>query len=206
MGQRLVWNFEFSTTNIIPLSSLVDNKHEVLKWERRFFWPKDYIINLCTLDNTMLDLHNYHQKHKEDYYYLIPGYNYNIKRRHDELSYKPILKQTSSAAGFGFKINLDTPLLPNQGHLKHPEIQEIARQAQEKGIITLVKKEAFIYRFPTTPFIKLELARLEVNNEVYLSACVEGKSLFLVEKISEYLLGQQVSCEYVTFLKDKLKL
>ncbi len=61
---------------------------------------------------------------------------------------------------------------------------------------------SFIYKFQTTPAIKLELARIEVRGTTYFSACVEGRSLYLVETISEYLMGKQVSCDYVRFLKS----
>lgn len=199
MIQRLVWNFEFSTKKEIPISGLVDNEHDHLKWEKRFFWPEDYIISLCNIDDSLLDLANYQQKHKEDYYYLLPHTNYNIKLRRDELQFKPILKQTPSAIGFGIKINLD-----ERGNSS--EFHQMAHQARKEGTSVFVKKEAFIYKFHTTPNIKLELARLEVKDSVYFSACVEGKSLFLVETLSDLLLGKQVSCEYVTFLKNILKL
>jgi hypothetical protein len=199
MIQRLVWNFEFSHKKEIPLSGLVDNEQDDLKWERRFFWPENQIISLCNIDDSLLDLANYHQKHKEDTYYLLPHSDYNIKTRRDELQFKPVIRRTSSAAGFGIKINLDADD-------NSPELHEMAHQARKEGITVFVKKEAFIYKFHTHPNIKLELARLEVNNAVYFSACVEGKSLFLVETLSELLLGNQVSCEYVTFLKNITKL
>lgn len=206
MTQRLVWNFEFSTKKTLLPSNPATEEPDELKWERRCFWPDDHIISLCTIDDSLLDLANYQQKHKEDYYYLLPDGNYNIKRRRDELLYKPIVKQSSSAVGFGQKINLEDAekqVDPANAHYLH--LHNILQQVREKGTIIFVKKEAFIYKFPTNPQIKLELARLEVKGKVYFSACVEGKSLYLVETISDLLLGRQVSCEYVTFLKNILK-
>ena len=205
MSQRLVWNFEFSTIKETPLIGLIDQAHDDLKWERRFFWSEDQIISLCNIDNTLLDLANYQQKHKEDYYYLLPDCNYNIKLRHNELLYKPVVQQTSSAIGYGMKINLEARTIQNPD-TDCINIEIIAQQAREHGTRVFVKKEAFIYKFPTDPNIKLELARLEVNDKVYFSACIEGKSLYLVETLSELLLGKQVSCEYVTFLKNITKL
>lgn len=205
MSQRLVWNFEFSTKKTLPLFDRLYESDD-LKWEIRFFWPEDQIISLYNIDNSLLDIANYQQKHKEDYYYLLPDCNYNIKRRRNELLYKPILNHSTNAIAFGPKINLETVKdYPNQEPGTTLKLQNILCQTQEKGAEIYVKKEAFIYKFATTPSIKLELARLEVNNKVYFSACIEGKSLYLVETIAEHLLDKQVSCEYVTFLKNIIK-
>lgn len=207
MSQRLVWNFEFSTTNTIQLTHLVADERDEIKWERRFFWSEDDIVSLSNIDNSLLDLANYHQKHKEDHYFILPGCNYNIKIRRNELLYKPVRDQTPSTIGFGHKINLNN--IETLNDIKDSErrkLGDIALKAHHEGVEVFVKKESFVYKFPTTPSIKLELARLEVMNKVYFSACIEGKSLNLVELLSDHLLGKQVSCEYVTFLKKILKL
>lgn len=155
----------------------------------------------------MLDLANYQKKHKEDYYYLLPDSDHNIKQRRNELLYKPVIKQSGSALGFGSKIHLETPqTLPCHGDAGQLNRQELLKKIKEKGIVVFVKKEAFVFKFPTTPTVKLELARLEVKDKVYFSACIEGRSLNLVETISVLLFGTQPSFEYVTFLKKTLKI
>lgn len=205
--QRLVWNFEFSSGQTISLTTLGNYVQDKLKWEKRYFWSDDQIISLNSIDNSLLNLANYQQKHKEDYYYLLPDSDHNIKRRRNELLYKPVTKQSGSAFGFGPKINLeDTQCLSSQDSIAPMNLQDLFKKVKKKGIVVFVKKEAFVFKFPTTPTVKLELARLEVNNKVYFSACVEGRSLNLVEAISELLFGNQASIEYVTFLKRILKL
>lgn len=179
---------------------------EDLKWEIRFFWSEEQIIKLYNIDNSLLDLATYQQKHKEDYYYLLPDCNYNIKRRRDELLYKPILKQSANAIGFGRKINLEKISdCPDQEPANIRYLKKILKQTKTSGKEIPIKKEAFIYKFPTSPVIKLELARLEVNNKVFFSTCIEGRSLYLVETITEHLLDKHVSCDYVTFLKNIIK-
>ncbi len=203
MNQRLIWNFEFTPqTASLPAEFLIKQEPEELKWEIRFFWPNDEIIVLNTLDNSLLDIAKYQQKSREDYYYLLTDSNYNIKRRRNELLYKPLLKRTDQAIAFGSKINLDDLKDPTAD----PQLQKIAQHVAQQGVEVYVKKVAFIYKFATTPTVKLELARLEVQNQTYLSACIEGKSLFLVERLAGLLLGKQNSCEYVTFLKNILHL
>ncbi|BCA93984.1 hypothetical protein TUM19329_03450 [Legionella antarctica] len=178
-----------------------------MKWEIRYFWPEEQIISLHLLDDSLLDIANYQQKHKEDYYYLLPDCTYNIKRRRDEILYKPILQQAANAIGYGTKINLEAEDdYPVQQPATVLKLQDILRKTREKGIEVCVKKESFTYKFATNPGVKLELARLEVKNTVYFSVCIEGKSLYLVEKINEHLLKKQVSCDYVTFLKSIIKL
>ncbi|HAZ7572946.1 TPA: hypothetical protein ACGCKQ_000349 [Legionella pneumophila] len=205
--QRLVWNFEFSSIQTPPLTTLGHDVQDNLKWEKRYFWPPDQIIRIHAIDSSLLDLANYQKKHKEDYYYLLPDSDYNIKQRRNELLYKPVIKQSGSALGFGPKVHLETPqTLSCHGDAEHMNRQELLKKIKEKGIVVFVKKEAFVFKFPTTPTVKLELARLEVKNEAYFSACVEGRSLTLVETISVLLFGNQPSFEYVTFLKKTLKI
>jgi len=203
MNQRLVWNFELAPKESLPLATFVDKKSEELKWEVRYFWPDSEIIILNAIDSSLFDLANYKQKHKEDYYYLLPGQNYNIKKRHEQLLYKPMVKHANHAVGYGAKITL-TPLQEQQP--LPADLQEIIHHVETEGVGIFVKKESFIYKFPTTPTIKIELARLEVLHKIYFSLCVEGKSLHLVETISKHLLDGPISCEYVTFLKNLLKL
>ncbi len=186
MNQRLVWNFELTQKKKDLPEKFPEQKSDPLKWEIRFFWPENQIVTLNKIDDSLLNLSRYQCKYREDLYYLLPDSHCNIKRRRDQFFYKPLLKQSNQAMGFGTKIKLDD--LP-----KNSPAIEVA-----------VKKEAFIYKFPTKPSIKLELARLEVCNKVYLSLCIEGKSLNIVESIAEHLLEKQVSCEYVSFLKNIL--
>jgi hypothetical protein len=208
MIQRLVWNFEFnSNTNLHPLLSLVDQKDEQLKWEIRCFWLDNEVVTLNPIDPLLLDLANYQRKHKEDYYYLLPGKNYNIKRRLNEILYKPLITNANDAAAYAAKITLSpTQSYPEQTKLAHPELEEIMLLIEKKNVGVHVKKEALISKLPTTPTIKIELARIEILNKIYFSACVEGKSLYLVETIAKHLLGEYVSCEYVAFLKNIIKL
>lgn len=204
MNRRLVWNFEFApTVTPLPSTCFMEQKSEGQKWEIRFFWPDDETVILNTLDNSLLDLANYQLKHREDYYYLLPDGNHNIKRRRDELLYKPLLKKEKQAMGFGAKININTleAHTPSTSPVD-AQLEELAERVMKNGVEVYVKKEAFIYKFPTKPKVKLELARLEVHNKIYLSACIEGKSLNLVETIAEHLLGKRISCDYVTFLKN----
>ncbi|KTD13590.1 hypothetical protein Lgra_0882 [Legionella gratiana] len=207
MNQRLIWNFEFTPKKSLPLATYVDSKDDHIKWEARYFWQDNKPIILNTIDPSLLDITHYKQKHKEDYYYLLPEQNYNIKKRRNQLLYKPLLQKTDSAFGFGTKILLSTPQDSlHQTELTDPDLLKIMHQVTNESIEVPVKKEAFIYSFSTQPKIKMELARLDIFDKVYFSVCIEGRSLYLVETISKYLLEEQVSCEYVTFLKSLLKL
>jgi hypothetical protein len=198
MNQRLIWNFEFSSKKVLSLIDLKNTPDTEPKWEARFFWPENQIISLNLIDPALLDISHYEQKHKEDFYYILPDHDYNLKRRRNELLYKPVLKKTPLAIGFGPKIKLEE--IQNDSDNNH--LMSIKLLAQEHGTLVQVKKVSFVYKFPTNPKIKLELARIEVHGKTYFSACVEGRSLFLVETISEHLLGKQVSCDYVSFLKS----
>ena len=206
MTQRLVWNFECSTTKKLLLNLPQEKQSNDLKWESRFFWPDDHIINLTTIDDALLELTNYQQKQKQDCYYLLPKHQYNIKRRRNQLWYKPLVQHSEYVLGFGAKINLDQEDTAQKTTVNDKlMLHKIIQKTQKKGIEVLVKKESFTYKFPVKPIIKLELARIEINGTIYFSACVEGKSRHLVEVISEGLFGKQSSSDYVTFLKQIIK-
>jgi hypothetical protein len=201
MNQRLVWNFEFSTSKNSALSDLKIKKEDDLKWEARFFWPESKVIKLSLLDDSLLEIAQYQHKQKQDQYYLIAEQDYNIKSRRGELLYKPLLKHSKYAFGFGAKINISE--LNESPQLQPPqefEVQKIMNELKKSAVI-LVKKDSFTYRFSFNPPVKLELARIVVNNQIYFSVCVEGKSRDLVEMISIGLLGKKHSSNYVRFLK-----
>lgn len=199
MNQRLVWNFEFSKKKVAPLVSSNEQDKTDLKWEARFFWPENKLIVLSKIEESLIEISQYNQKHKEDYYYLLSDSDYNIKRRRDQLLYKPIHLKTQYAIGFGPKINLE-----EISEESNQEFKKIANKARAEATVVHVKKESFTYKFHTVPTIKLELARLEAFNKIYFSACIEGRSVSLVETVSERLLGEHLSSDYVTFLKSIL--
>lgn len=190
MAQRLVWNFECSTIKPLSLTQLPSEKAEPFKWEARFFWPQDEIITLNVTDESLLDLSLYKQKHRDDVYYLVPDQPYNIKKRRNEILYKPLVKQAPFGLAFESKLVLDDASKASLG--------------VDKARLVPVVKDAFIYSFKTEPTIKLELARLTVANTIYFSACIEGRSANLVEQLTKHSLGEKVSCDYVTFLTGVL--
>ncbi|ASQ47250.1 hypothetical protein [Legionella clemsonensis] len=196
MNQRLVWNFEINAVPLLDIKTLSNHERENIKWEARYFWSHHEIICLTGLDDSFLDLSRYDIKHREDYYLLLPGNNYNIKRRREELQYKPLLQKQDNICGFGKKIDLyrDSPSADLQ-------VETLSKKSKQIN----VSKVAFIYKFPTTPSVKLELARLLVKEKIFFSACIEGRSQFLVTHMAKHLLPDQVSCDYVSFLKQFVK-
>lgn len=193
--QRLIWNFEFIPAKKIPPKYFRPREQESLKWEARYFWSAEEIIQLYAIDSSLLDIANYQQKHREDQYYLLPDCQFNIKKRREQLLYKPLIEHSKHVYGFGPKINLDDEASSNQ---------ELRAKIKAQGRCVLVKKEAFVYKFNSKPGVKLELARIELLDDIYFSVCIEGKSRELVKGISGLVLGKAVSCDYVTFLKNVL--
>ncbi|CEK09418.1 hypothetical protein [Legionella hackeliae] len=196
MNQRLVWNFEINNTPILNIQDLPQSEKESIKWEARYFWSQKEIICLKGLNDSFLDLGNYEIKHRNDQYLLLADDNYNLKKRRDELQYKPLLKEIDGIRGYGSKIDLCHNSAP-----EHLSLETIQKQA----LTIAVPKIALIYKFPTVPVVKLELARLTVAEKHFFTVCIEGRSQFLVNHIAKHLLPNQVSCDYVNFLKQIIK-
>lgn len=206
MNTRLVWNFEINQNNLLNLENLNADREEI-RWEARYFWPGDTIICLNGLDNRFLTLSNYEIKLRPDRYALLTNHNFNIKQRRMQWLYKPLLAEAEGMRGYGKKIDLANCLadeiLPGSNGVR---AQDLLEQIDNHLTTVELVKEALIYKFPSEPTIKLELARLKLDESVYFSLCVEGRSQFLVSLIAKHLLGTQVSCDYVSFLKQSLAL
>ncbi|MBA2650320.1 MAG: hypothetical protein H0U75_12160 [Legionella sp.] len=199
MVRSLIWNFAFKLQTPWSIESLKAYEKETIKWEARVFWPEQQVVILNLLEPDLLKIEKYKYKVREDTYYLFPDDTYNVKSRRNQLLYKPMVKQSSIATGFASKINLDEP----ENYAKSCDVvflNTIKVKAHTAAVVP-VTKEAYIYKFHTIPKIKLEIARLEVGGGFYMSACVEGRSLCLVETVCAHLMGKQVFIDYPCFLK-----
>jgi len=204
MNKRLVWNFELnsdSTLQIPKVDNFVQSPH---KWESRFFWSSDHIVTLHGLNDDFLKLSRYQIKHRHDTYHLLPNTDYNIKIRHNQLVYKPILMKKPLAMAYGKKIKLEESApnwqLPGFS-FEENEMTALISHIISHGVKINVEKETLTYKFETVPSTKLELAWLCVANKGYLSVSVESRSISLVEAITHQLLGDLPTSDYVTFLK-----
>lgn len=203
MKKRLVWNFEIDPDTPLqypPLESTIDTEQH---WESRFFWNADEIITLAGLSDDFLALSRYSIKHRQDTYYLLPHADYNLKERHGQLFYKPLLLRNPQALAYGKKIALHTCTLdqPLPG-CDNVSAGVLIQQIQKESSPIVVEKEAMIYRIPTTPSLKIEFARLLIDNTVYFSLSIESRALSFLESMTTQLLGSRPTCDYITFLKQ----
>lgn len=203
MNKRFVWNFEINTDNKLKIPAVENFIQSPNHWESRFFWPQDQVITLHGLNEEFLQLSHYQIKHRHDTYYLLPNADYNLKTRHDQLFYKPILMKKPQAIAYGKKIKLDD----EAANLQFPgyegkDVTALISHIKRQGKKITVEKEALIYRFETIPTIKLELAWLYVANTSYLSASIESRSFSLVESMTRQLLGDLPTSDYVSFLGE----
>jgi len=194
--QRFIWNFEFKNTKKIQNISLLHSQEDSIKWEARFFWPQSQIVTLKLIDEGLLDLSLYQYKQKTDDYLLLAHTDANLKFRHDELWYKPLIKNATYALGYGTKY-----VIEEQNSLM-PSRQVIPKNALTSSPRIRIDKETLSYKFPTTPTIKLELSKIKIKKTIYFSLCVEGRSHELVEQLTGWLLGKCPSSDYPSFLKS----
>lgn len=189
---------------MLDFAQLPAYEPEAVRWEARFFWPQDAVIVLQGLSEEFLKLANFKSKHRQDSYHLLEQGNYNIKLRRNELLYKPLIDVQQDLFAFGKKINLldakPEELLPGV----HPIlVHHLLELIQQQSQVITVNKDAQIYKLATTPSIKLELSRLQIADDIYFSACVEGRSFTLVQTISHHLFAKHTPSDYVHFLKTR---
>ncbi len=204
MNKRLAWNFEINSD--APFSLPIINPVEVpgVHWEARFFWPEHgNIITLSGLEEHCLELSRYKIKHRSDCYALLPDADYNVKTRHDELVFKPMIQRTSTAVAYGKKIKLAgcmTDITIGEHHeLLNP--QALIQRIKNQGRYVQVEKEALVYTFESHSSSKMELARLSIGSSVYFSVSVESSVLAIVQHITQKMMDHPEHCDYVTFLK-----
>lgn len=204
MSKRFIWNFEIETQTPSLLQKTEIEDVIDLHWEFRYFWNSHEFITLQGLNESFLDLKNYKIKYKKDSYYLLPDFNYNLKMRDDSFFYKPMLGKTHNAIAYGKKINLNTePLmleLPSIPNLNTNTLQELMLIHGKKII---VEKEALVHRFDTHPKTKLELAKLRIGQDTYYSISIESPSCAQVTGLTQHVLGDMQTCDYVTFLRSR---
>lgn len=200
MNKRMIWNFEFHTENPLSLEALEQEAPEKIRWEIRYFWPENRIITLKRLNEAFLNLSHYQIKFKQDIYYLLPHRDYNIKIRQDNLTYKPLLKKSSLALGFGKKIKLTEGKNILAG-TDNVSVYALINEIEQTGRKVEVTKETLIHRFSALSKTKLELTKLNIHQQTYFSVSIESRSLPIAEHLAKHLLDHQNSCDYVTFLK-----
>lgn len=206
MSKQFIWHFKINTAGPVWLPEGAASDSLDPRWELRFFWPETATITLNGLDEHFLELSHYKIKYREDRYYLLPTEPYNLKSRHHELFYKPILTKQHGAIAFGKKINLQqhNPNGPLPG-APHETAQTLIQRIQTEGQAIAVTKEALVHTFTTIPTVKLELARLRLNNIFYFSICLESQHLDHITLMAEHMLLPHSPTDYVSFLRKKTK-
>lgn len=195
MKKRLAWNFEINIGAPFALPVIIEPPQMDLHWEFRFFWPEQDMIILHGLDERFLELSRYNIKHRSDTYVLLPNVDYNIKQRRDKWIYKPLREKTIRANAYGKKITIEE-LTAAEPNLQH---------AINEGQPVLVNKEAMIYKFESHLATKLELARLTIHHQIYFSIGIESQTRALVEALTQRIIGDQETSDYVYFLKQLRK-
>lgn len=208
MNQRLVWNFEINHRPLLNLSRFLPEEKDLWRSEMRLFWRKDQVITLHGLSDAFLNLSLYKIKERFDRYYLLPGVDYNIKQRQSELLFKAMVQKSKNCSEYSKKIRLsecsETELLPGLNPISAKTLRGLV---DSHGLEVPVNKVALIYKLDLEPTIKLELARLSIEDRIFYTACVEGYSQRLVTTVGQHLFQDaEVSpTDYVSFLKKILR-
>ncbi len=202
MKKRLAWNFEINIDAPLSLPVVIEEHNEDTHWESRFFWPERDIVTLSGLDERFLELSRYKIKHRSDTYALLSDADFNIKTRRGELVYKPLIERTKRVIAYGKKIKLeDDAIAVIDIHGEQTPLRSLSQRATNQGHPVLVNKEALIYKFESHPTTKLELARLSIDDKIYFSIGIESHTRALVEDLTQRIIGDHETSDYVSFLK-----
>jgi len=208
-----LWNFSLECTEHCVLNSNFSDFEDLSleapkKWEKRFFWDATENITLKCLGDHFLNFNKYKFKSREDCYFLSPTHNKNIKFRHRKLAYKPLLETSERMFCYDKKVKFDLVNASPDLCILFPELScwnqetSIREFLMEKNESMTVYKEAFIYVFSERFSGKFELSRILVNGNWFLSFCLEAKNKKLVKYLTDQILPDEQSIDYISFLKD----
>lgn len=204
--KRLIWNFEVDAARPIACAAFPPAIKEDWRWEARCFWPEEEVVALAGLPEGLLDLPMAELSERQDRYLLLPDWHLNLKYRRGELLYKPRMQTGKAAQAFAKKINLadlieDAPL-PGEPKLTGSQLKALLDEAR----LVEVHKTALMVPWPSTPKCKLEFARLRLQDQVFWSLSIESRAESLTEGLMQALLPKAKPADYVSFLKQQLRL
>ena len=127
-----------------------------------------------------------------------------LKGNDDELVYKPLIQRSKFAFAYGKKIKLQHAAELTTVHGEQLNTSQLIQDIHQQGNSISVNKEALIYKFQTHPSTKLELARLDINQQIYFSVNIESSEQIVVEYLAQQMIGDDEPSDYVTFLKNRI--
>ena len=204
MNKRFIWNFEFDTRAPHVSEEPPAVTHDANRWEARYFWPESQIITIHGLGDSFLNLSQYNYKQRDDTYLILRDRSYNLKLRRDNILYKPFIARTPAGTQYGKKRkyeSLDDLLPPEEETLTK---DDFIIKVRKEAVPVHLDKEALILKLSRPPKLKLEFARIKLEHQIYFSLSIESKSKEWVQNLSQMLLKNKFSTDYIDFIKNHM--
>jgi hypothetical protein len=180
---RFIWQFDLSGEQWSPSGDWQKDSH---KWEIRYFWPIEQVIQL-NFHESQLNWGNGACKIHHDIYWLDRNNPLNIKQRKDLFVFKEMIIQTNDRIAFEKKETLTGDELPKRNY------ETIA-----------VDKMALQLIIHQKPKCLLELSKIRVQEQTFSSLCIESRCGELVDDLNSHLNLPLKAKSYVTFLGELL--
>lgn len=208
------WNFRLGKTTASEKSKSLPcldktDPPQCNGWEVRYFWdfPDAPPVIIPAFEPHMFDIRQYNFIVHTDLYLVPADASLNIKIRKDEILVKRHLFHQDGIDGFAQK---DREHISNESpihDLSRAQIEAFLSQLQslkeEKvGPVELctVTKESMLISLKTVP-AKIELSKIYVNNQAYLSLCIESRTFEAADHLKNSLNINIAPCSYINFLK-----
>lgn len=204
MRHHFIWGFYLDDRTPINLVTHAQESR-LGNFESRYFWPENSCVCLSHLSLDLLQLSRYKIKKRQDKYILIS--NKNIKLRKNKLHYKPLSESGETHCQYDDKRkiplkhdNIDelTALLPAIASWN--KIDKINDFLNQSYPILTVNKEILIHTI--APGTRLELSRIEVNSEHYLSMSLESHSRQTLVNLVKLIIPGKTPQSYSDFLNN----
>ena len=181
---RLIWQFELTDQLWEPQGNWQKDTH---KWEIRYFWPIDQIIQL-NLTESQLNWDKGACKIHHDIYWWSKDNPLNIKQRKHKIVYKALIDHKNARFAYDKKVCLSTDDI-----------------AQHDYLAIDVDKMAIQFIIHEKPKCVLELSKVQIQNRMYSSLCLESRCGELLDNLHHHLHLPGKASSYVQLLNDLSK-
>lgn len=180
-------------------------------WEVRFFWPFDEALAITTpvLEPHMFDVRQYVFTIHRDLYIVSDKTHNNLKIRNNEVLLKKLVNaRGNNVEGFLEKDRERVSIEQNLTELRREDIDDLFDQidiASQDDFpdysLHYVVKESMLIHLKGLP-AKVEFSKLYIDDQVYLSLCIESRSFEITDHLRSSMNFITPSQSYVTFLRS----
>ncbi|MFN7365306.1 MAG: hypothetical protein ACK5TR_05125 [Alphaproteobacteria bacterium] len=204
-SRPFLWNFRLAPwkTKDVPPAFAQLQDLDIDTFEVHYFWPiTTTSVIVPTFEQALYYTENYRHKFHDDHYVLSSDLEKNLKFRKGELLLKQEMFKRGDIHAFAKKVHY---LVHHTDGIEESDLLKLATarfpQVTPLEVVHVIK-ESMRLKLKAFPTTKIEFSRLVVEDNHYVSLCIEGKNLETVVYLNEQLDFKTPPQSYMSFIKE----